>query len=399
MSQAMHATMKTSIRCLRRARGALLTLVMALPPVLAGAEPGVSPTAVRFGVLMPLSSAFAEIGVSYFRGARAAMEETNRQGGVAGRKVQLVALDTLPIPQETVSQAKDAITTNAVDEQVIGLMGVVGMPSVAALVPVLESNGIPLIGVATGLVSQIRDPAGWVFPVRRGDEEVMEGMVRLLSNMSVGQLAVVHPRSPDATRQVQLLRESVKSGKVSLVAHVEVGDTSIELGPQVAVLMAARPEAVLTLGSYQMTEALVRQMRAAGYKGLFIAHSDVGTRKLIGALKDGARGMGVVSGLPSPNSNHMAIGREYRLAMERQLDGERMVVDEASFEGYLAARVALEGLKQLGTTPTRKGLRYALSSQPLEVSGLRFDYRKSAERGLQSPGTLYVVTGDGRISQ
>ncbi|MDT8991266.1 ABC transporter substrate-binding protein [Curvibacter sp. APW13] len=366
---------------------------------LASAEPGVTPSIVRFGVLMPLSSAFAEVGVSYYRGARAAFEDANRAGGIAGRKVHLVALDTLPVPQETVAQAKDALTTTIADEQVVGLIGAVGLPSVAALVPVLESHGVPLIGAATGLVSQVRDPAGWVFPVRRGDEEVMEGMVRLLSNMSVTQLAVVLPRSPDAARQVQLLRESVKSGKVSLVAQVEVGDTSIELAPQVAALMASKPEAVLSLGSYQMTEALVRQMRSAGYKGLFVAHSDVGTRKLIAALKDGARGMGVVSGLPSPNATHLVVGREYRTAMERLAEGERVVVDEASFEGYLAARVALEGLKQLGTGPTRRGLRYVLANQPIEVSGLRFDYRKAGERGLQSPGSLYVVTGDGRISQ
>jgi len=392
---AMHAR----IYCTRSLIVALLAAVLGSVVPQVHAEPGVSASVVRFGVLMPLSSAFAEVGVPYFRGARAAFDEANRLGGIAGRKLQLVALDTLPIAQEMAVQAKEALTTAVMDEQVIGLIGVVGLPSVAAVVPLLESNGVPLIGAATGLVSQVRDPGGWVFPVRRGDDEVMEGMVRLLATMSVTHLAVVLPRSPDATRQIQLLRESVKSGKVNLVAQVEVGDTSVELAPQVASLVASKPEAVLTLGSYQMTEALVRQMRAAGYKGLFVAHSDVGTRKLIAALRDGARGMGVVSGLPSPNSNQLVVGREYRQAMERHSDGERVVVDEASFEGYLAARVALEGLKQMGASPTRKGLRFVLSSQPLEISGLRFDYRKTAERGLQSPGSLYVVTGDGRISQ
>lgn len=383
----------------RCANATLVGLAALLMTHSANAEPGVSATTVRFGVLMPLSSAFAEVGVAYLRGARAACEEVNRQGGIAGRKVQLLPIDTLPVPSDTVAQAKDALGMTSGEEQVLGFLGGVGQPSVAALVPILESNGIALIGAATGLVSQVRDPGGWVFPVRRGDEEVMEGMVRLLSTMSVTRLAVVHPRSPDATRQVQLLRESVKGSKVALVGQVDVGDTSIELGPQVTVAMAAKPDAVLTLGSYQMTEALIRQMRSAGYKGLFVAHSDVGTRQLIGALKDSARGMGVVSGLPSPNATSVVASREYRVAMEKVSDGERVAVDESSFEGYLAARVAIEGLRHLGNSPTRRGLRFALANQPVEVSGLRFDYRKAAERGLQSPGNLYVVTGDGRISQ
>lgn len=391
--------MRKSFVAIRSVAAAALGALACVVSTGVQAEPGVTGSMVRFGVLMPLSSAFAEVGVSYLRGARAAFEEANRLGGVAGRKVQVLPLDASPVPTDTVAQAKEALAATSPDEQVFGLIGTVGLPSVSALVPVLESTGTPLIGAATGLVSQVRDPSGWVFPVRRGDEEVMEGMVRLLATMTVTQLAVVLPRTPDAARQIQLLRDAVKSSKVSLVAQVEVGDTSTELGPQVGALLAAKPDAVLTLGSYQMSEALVRQMRSAGYKGLFVAHSDVGTRKLIGSLKDAARGMGVVSGLPSPNATQLLAGREYRQALERLADGERFVVDEASFEGYLAARVALEGLRQLGSSPSRKGMRYVLANQAIEISGLRFDYRKTADRGLQAPGSLYVVTGDGRISQ
>jgi ABC-type branched-subunit amino acid transport system substrate-binding protein len=381
----------------RAAIAVCATTMCCLPA--AHAEPGVSANGVRIGVLMPLASSFAEVGLAYVRGARAAFDEANRLGGVAGRKVSVLPIDTLPVPSDTVEQAKDVLGAMSGDEQVMAFMGGVGLPSVAALVPVLENNSIALVGATTGLVAQIRDPGGWVFPVRRGDDEVMGGMVRLLSTMAVTHLAVVHPRSPDATRQVQLLREAVKGSKVTLVAQVDVGDTTTELAPQVSALMAFKPEAVLTLGSYQMTEALVRQMRSAGYKGLFVAHSDVGTRKLIGSLKELSRGIGVVSGLPSPNTNSVVVSREYRTAMDKVSDGERVSPDEASFEGYLAARVILEGLRQLGPNPTRRGLRYALASQPVEVSGLRFDYRKSTDRGLQSPGSLYVVTGDGRISQ
>lgn len=383
------------MRWIPRAMG----LGVLLAALVAHAEQGVTASSVRIGVLMPLSSSFSEVGLAYLRGARAAFDEVNRHGGIAGRKLQVLPIDTQPVPSDALSQTKEALNATAVDEQVLAFMGVMGQSSVAALVPVLEGSGVALVGTSTGLFSQVRDPGGWLFPVRRGDEEVMEGMVRLLSTMNVTQLAVVHPRSTDAHRQVQLLREAVKGGKVNLVGQIDVGDTSIELGSQVAALMAAKPEAVLTLGSYQMTEALVRQMRAAGYKGLFVTHSDVGTRRLIGALKEQARGIGVVSGLPSPNASGVAVSREYRAAMEKERDGERVVVDESSFEGYLAARVVIEGLRQMGSNPTRRGLRMALTSQPVEVSGLRFDYRKATERGLQASGNLYVVTGDGRISQ
>jgi ABC-type branched-subunit amino acid transport system substrate-binding protein len=347
---------------------------------------------------MPLSNDMAEVGLAYMRGAKAAAEELNRTGGIQGRKIALSPIDTLPVAAETVALAREALQETRPDEQVFALLGTVGQSSAAAIAPVLESAGVPLIGAATGLASQVRDGSSWMFAVRRGDEEVMKSLVKLLGVMSVNQIAVIHPRSLDAGKQVQMLQDASKGSRVSVVAQIDVGDMNIDLTQQVSALMAAKPEAVLSLGSYQMTEALVRQMRSAGYKGLFVAHSDVGTRRLMGTLKELSRGIGVASGLPSPYTGILQVAREFRVSMDRVGEVERNALDEASFEGYLAVRVFAEGFKHSGEFPTRRGLRQALAAQPYEISGLLFDYRRTTDRGLQAPGSLYVMTGEGRVS-
>jgi ABC-type branched-subunit amino acid transport system substrate-binding protein len=360
------------------------------------AEPGIGANKVRLGVMMPFSSSFAEVGTAYMTGARAAAEDINRQGGIGGLKIQLLPIDTLPVATDAVEQANEALQTTVPSETVFAFLGTVGLPSAAALEPVLKANGIALIGSATGLTTGAQD---WIFPVRRRDTDVVRGLVKLLSTMSATRLAVVHPRTADAAAQLQLLREAAKGTQVVLTSLLDVGDTNIEMGTQVQAILAARPDAVLSLGSYQMTEALVRQSRAAGYKGLFVAHSDVGTLRLMAGLKDLSRGMGVASGLPSPYAVALPAAREFRAAMERLPESERQEFDEASFEGYLAVRVFAEGMRRAGPTPTRRGLRQALASQVIDFSGLTVDYRASAERGLQTPGSLYVVTREGRVSQ
>ncbi len=363
------------------------------------AEPGLTASAVRLGVLMPFSSVYAEVGTAYMSGALAAAEEINRQGGLQGRKIQLVPFDTLPVPSDTVAQGREAVQSTLADEQVFALLGTVGQANAAALLPVLENTGVPLIGAASGLTAQVRDNGVWIFPVRRRDDDVIQSLVKLLGTMTVTRLAVVHPRTPDASLQMQLLREAVKNTPVTLLAQLDVGDTNIDMAPQVQAIVAARPDAVLSLGSYQMTEALVRQSRAAGYKGLFVTHSDVGTLRLMATLKELSRGLGVASGLPSPYSVALPAAREFRAAMERLPEASRREFDEASFEGYLAIRVFAEGMRHAGPNPTRRGLRQALASQSQDFSGLSFDYRRSADRGLQTPGSLYVMTRDGRVSQ
>ena len=363
------------------------------------AEPGITAASVRVAVLMPLSNLYAEFGSAYMSGARAGAEEVNRQGGINGRKLQLVAFDTIPIPSDTLEQATEALQPPTADEQVFAMLGSVGQPSTAALVPLLQSTGTPLIGSATGLTAQIKDSDGLIFPVRRRDKEVVQGLVRLLETMSAVKLAVVHPRTPDALLQLQLLQEAVKGTKVVLVSQLDVGESNIDLTPQVRAIVAAGPDSVLSLGSYQMTEALVRQARVAGYKGLFATHSDAGTLRLMAELKELSRGMGVVSGLPSPYASGLPAAREFRAAMEKLATADRHEFDEASFEGYLSVRLFADTMRRLGPSPSRREFRQILASRPVELAGLYFDFRRSAERGLQTPASIYVMTREGRVSQ
>ncbi len=378
---------------------ALLVAGGLLAPAQVQAQSGITDSMVRLGVLMPFSNTAAEVGTAYMGGAKAAAEEINRQGGVAGRKIRLLPIDTLPVATDTLEQATDALRTTQADEQVFALLGTMGQEPVMAVGALLESNGIPLIGALTGLVGQTRDGSPWVFPVRRRDQEVMAGLVRLLNTMSVVRLAVVHPRSIDAISQLQYLRDASKGTNVQIVGQFDVGDTNIELEPQVKAVQQARPDAVLSLGGYAMTEALVRQTRAAGYKGLYVTHSDVGTLRLMASLKELSRGLGVASGVPSPYAVALPVAREFRAAMEKLPEGDRKEFDEASFEGYLAVRVFAEGMKRAGASATRKGLRNALTGQPLEINGLTFDFRRAQDKGLQTPANLYVMTRDGRVSQ
>ena len=365
----------------------------------ASAEPGITAGSVRLAVLMPLSNLYAEFGSAYMSGAKAGAEEVNRQGGIYGRKLQLIAYDTIPIPSDTIDQATEALQGAPAEEQVFAMLGSMGQPSAAALVPLLQSTGTPLIGSATGLAAQIKDSDGLIFPVRRRDKEVVQGLVRLLETMSAVKLAVVHPRTPDAMLQLQLLQEAVKGTKVVLVSQLDVGESNIDLGPQVRAIIASSPDSVLSLGSYQMTEALVRQARAAGYKGLFATHSDAGTLRLMAELKDLSRGMGVVSGVPSPYASGLPAAREFRAAMEKLSSTDRHEFDEASFEGYLAVRLFAETMRRVGPAPSRREFRQALVARPVEVAGLYFDYRRGFERGLQTPASIYVMTRDGRVSQ
>jgi branched-chain amino acid transport system substrate-binding protein len=64
---------------------------------------------IKVGVIQPLTGAFAASGTYVTNGARIAADEINAQGGVLGRKIELVIEDTKSNPTEAAAVAEKLI--------------------------------------------------------------------------------------------------------------------------------------------------------------------------------------------------------------------------------------------------------------------------------------------------
>jgi branched-chain amino acid transport system substrate-binding protein len=114
--------------------------------------PGVTDTEIKIGQTMPYSgpaSAYGVIGkadVAYFK-------MINDQGGVNGRKINLISLDDGYSPPKTVEQVRRLVE----QEQVAFLFNTLGTPCNAAIRQYLNDNKVPQLFVATG-ASMFADP-------------------------------------------------------------------------------------------------------------------------------------------------------------------------------------------------------------------------------------------------
>src|SRR5471030_403873 len=106
---------------------------------------GVTDTEIKIGQTMPYSgpaSAYGVIGkadLAYFK-------MINEQGGVNGRKINLISLDDGYSPPKTVEQTRRLVE----QEQVAFIFNSLGTPSNAAIRPYLTENKIPQLFIATG---------------------------------------------------------------------------------------------------------------------------------------------------------------------------------------------------------------------------------------------------------
>jgi branched-chain amino acid transport system substrate-binding protein len=114
-------------------------------PAWAANAPGVTDTEIKIGQTMPYSGPLSAYGV-IGRAETAYFTMINEQGGVNGRKVNLISLDDGYSPPKTVEQVRRLVE----QEQVAFLFNTLGTPPNLATRQYLNDNKVPQLFVATG---------------------------------------------------------------------------------------------------------------------------------------------------------------------------------------------------------------------------------------------------------
>ncbi|HKN30401.1 MAG TPA: ABC transporter substrate-binding protein [Roseiarcus sp.] len=121
-------------------------------PARADNAPGITDAEIKIGQTMPYSgpaSAYGVIGrteVAYFK-------MINEQGGINGRKINLISLDDGYSPPRTVEQIRRLVD----QEQVAFIFNMLGTPCCAAVRQYLNDNKVPQVFCATG-AAMFSDP-------------------------------------------------------------------------------------------------------------------------------------------------------------------------------------------------------------------------------------------------
>lgn len=366
-------------------RRTMLGLLASLPAATAFAKESGS---LVFGQSAPFSGPSAQLGIQLNKGARLYFDKVNAAGGVNGQKIELRLLDDGYEP----ARAK-ANTETLIGADVFALFGYVGTPTSLAALPLVKESGIPFFGPFTGAMA-LRQPAlRNVFHVRASYDDETALIVNQLHNLGLTKIAVF--RQNDSYGQAGL-DGTVKALKALNLAPVAVGSferNTVNVADAVKTITAAKPDGVVQIGSYKACAAFVRQARAAGYGGQFFNVSFVGTKALSDELNKDALGVVVSQVMPYPFSPAVAIVRDYLDAVKAS--GGDNAPNYSSLEGYVDARVLVEGLRR-GRANTREGLASGLESlQHVDFDGFNLNFGR--EHAASHFVELSMLTGDGGV--
>ena len=262
---------------MRRVRIGLMTLVGVALCMQSSAwaqkkyDPGASDTEIKLGQTMPYSgpaSAFGTMG----RTEAAYFQKVNDEGGIRGRKINLLSLDDGYSPPKTVEQTRRLVE----QEGVLMIYGSLGTAHATATHKYLNSKRVPQLFIAT---SGLRwdDPKNfpWTMalpPNQRADTSLfVRHLLRVRPNAKV---AILYQNDDYGRDYVKAFREALGAQADRMVAaqaSYEVTDPTAD--SQIVGLQASGADALFIFASPKFAALTIRKVYDIGWKPLeFLAY-------------------------------------------------------------------------------------------------------------------------------
>ena len=347
-------------------------------------------------IVLGQSAAFsgpaAQLGIQFNQGAKLFFDQLNAAGGVGKRMVEIRTLDDGYEPDRCAENTRKLIA-----DDVFALFGYVGTPTSLAAVPLFNQAKVPFFAPFTGAES-LRQPFNrLVFHVRASYYDETALIVRQLVNLGVKKIAVFHQNDAYGKAGLDGVNKALAEHKLPLAGAATVERNSVDVAAAVEKLVAAKPDAVVQIAAYGASAAFVRAARKAGFGGTFYNVSFVGTQALADELgKDGA-GVVVSQVVPSPYQPSRQITREFLDAIKKA--GDKVQPNYSSMEGFLAARIFTEGLRQAAATGkiSRDSFISGMEGLGIQViSGFPVSFGPN-DHTASSFVEMSMLTGDGRV--
>ena len=345
--------------------------------------------AIKIGISAGVTGGQAKYSRDVTQGIEAYFAAINKQGGIGGRQVQLVTEDDGGKRDQVVANTKKLIEQH----KVVALIGYTSGAGVEASLSYLDTLTVPLIGPVTGNMGIRAQHHKNLFHTRAGYGDEMRRMIGALANTGVKRFAIAYlddvgPANPQA------MKTALEQNSLSAVVEVPLNRNADDFSAQVDKLLQATPDAVVFISNAKPIAQIVKGMRAKGYAGQFATSSFSGVG-VVDDLKAGGRGLIMSQVLPSPSKIHLRVIADYNKHL-KELDAEAKP-NYTSLEGYIAARVLLEGIRRAGAGAGPERIVAALEAMaPYDLGGYDINFSAASHNGSRFVDTA-VVTSDGRL--
>jgi branched-chain amino acid transport system substrate-binding protein len=231
-------------------------------------DPGATDTEIKIGQTLPFSgpaSAFASIGktqAAYFK-------MINEQGGVNGRKINLIQYDDAYSPPKAVEQVRKLVES----DEVLFTFQIIGTASNAAVQKYLNGKKVPQLFAATG-ASRFTDPKNFPWTLGFNPSYFVEGRIYgqyILKQYPDAKVGVLYQNDDLGRDYLNGIKAGLGDKAASMIvaeASYEVSDPTVD--SQILKLKSAGVDVLFSASTPKFAAQTIKKNAELGWKPVHI---------------------------------------------------------------------------------------------------------------------------------
>ena len=341
------------MRSMRRYRGLLPALLTAGLAFSCGAEKPTATQSIEIGFFGALTGPQATFALSGRNGAKLAIEEINRSGGVLGKKLELLIEDDRNEPSEAASVVSKLITQN----HVVALIGENASSRSLAAAPIAQSYQVPMVSPSSTNV-EVTKKGDYIFRVCFIDPNQGRALALFARQTLHAQTAatLIDAKSDYSVGLAEAFRTEFAARGGTVIVEIKYAEGDSDFHAQLTAIQPKKPDVLFVPGYYTDAGLIARQARELGIQATLLGADGWDSPKLVeigGAAVDGAY-----------FSNHYSVDdpspavRTFVDAFKKAYGAEP---DSIAALSYDAACLVADAIRRAGSTEGKR-VRDALAS-------------------------------------
>lgn len=338
---------------------------------------------IIIGEVGSMTGSEATFGISTHQGLQLVFKEINANGGINGKKLELVLLDDQGKPDE----AATAVTKLITQDRAVAIIGEVASSRSLAMAPIAQSYKVPMISPSS-TNPKVTEQGDFIFRVCFIDPfqgKVMAKFAR--EHLKLSKVAVIRDVKNDySIGLADYFIEDFKSsgGEILIDQSYSSGDTDFKA--QLTTVKTKNPEAIFVPGFYSDVALIARQAREVGIKAPLLGGDGWDSPKLLeigGKSLDGS----YFSSHYSPEDSSPRI-QEF---IKKFKDDYGVIPDGLAAMGYDAGLVLVDAIKR-AKSHNPIDIRDAIA-QTKNFPGVTGNITIDQKRNAEKPAVVLKIEG------
>jgi branched-chain amino acid transport system substrate-binding protein len=343
-----------------------------------GSTSGGSKAPYNIGLAAGVTGPAAAIVKGEIEGIKAAFSQVNANGGIDGRKLNLITSDTQNVPTTAVA----ALTKLATENSVIASFGDILANNCQAQVPVAKARKIALL-CGTVDPAQLQPVEPYVYTEYGSEVTEANAFVSIVEdkplNLAHPKVAMVYVQSSSTVPMFNAIAAKIKADGGQVVLNDPI-QAELNLSVDASKVTSSGANVVLEQIIPQQLQSLAQALSNSGSKVPIVAEATTASYQQLVLLKNPNIYELSLNPFVDPTSSEPAV-KDYVNALQQQgITGVSNINGQSIAITYAAAEDLIAAMKTCGASCTNDTVNSALEKVSLNLPGINTDYSYTASR-------------------